>query len=73
VAEREKGTVKWFNRTKGYGFITGDNGREIFVHKNAIRGPLLVKDGDRVEFTVIDGPKGTQADDVIVLYQTSSK
>ena len=68
MAEREKGIVKWFNRTKGYGFITGDNGREILVHKNAIRGPLLVKDGDRVEFTVIDGPKGTQADDVIVLY-----
>lgn len=63
---RETGTVKWFNRTKGFGFIIRDNGDEIFVHYRSIRGggrPSL-RDGQRVEFKVVERAKGTQADDV---------
>ena len=68
MADREKGTVKWFNTTKGYGFIQQENGKDIFVHKNAIRrGGEDLCEGDRVEFTVIQGKKGPQADDVTVL------
>jgi CspA family cold shock protein len=68
VADRETGTVKWFNTTKAYGFIERSNGTDIFVHSNSIRdkGGVL-KEGDRVEFTVIKGKKGPQADDVVVL------
>lgn len=68
MADREVGTVKWFNTTKGYGFIQRDNGTDIFVHSNSIRsrGDEL-KEGDRVEFTVTKGKKGPQADDVAIL------
>jgi len=68
VADREKGTVKWFNTTKGYGFIQPENGKDVFVHQNAIRNRFdELREGDRVEFTVTEGKKGPQADDVIVL------
>jgi len=68
VADREKGTVKWFNNTKGYGFIQQESGKDVFVHQNAIRNRFEeLREGDRVEFTVIEGKKGPQADDVIVL------
>ena len=64
--DRETGTVKWFNRTKGFGFIIRESGDEIFVHYRSIRGngrPSL-RDGQRVEFTVVERAKGAQADDV---------
>lgn len=69
MAERETGTVKWFNKDKGYGFITRDQSGEIFVHYSAIRGAghRSLTEGQRVEFTVVQGQKGPQAQDVMVL------
>lgn len=68
MADRETGTVKWFNPTKGYGFIARDNGADIFVHSNSIRNQgEVLREGDQVEFSVIKGKKDFQADDVIVL------
>jgi len=65
MAERMQGTVKWFSRTKGYGFITPDNGgeKDVFVHYSAIQGQGFrnLEQGDRVEFEVEDSPKGPQA------------
>jgi cold shock protein len=66
VAERETGTVKWFNNEKGYGFIERDAGDDIFVHYSAIQGDgyRSLEDGQRVEFTVTQGPRGLQAQEV---------
>lgn len=63
---REHGTVKWFNATKGFGFITRDSGDDVFVHFRSIRGEghRTLRDGERVDFVVSDGDKGLQADDV---------
>lgn len=65
---REKGSVKWFNANKGFGFITRDSGDDVFVHFRSIRGEghRVLHDGQRVEFEVSDGEKGLQADDVAV-------
>lgn len=62
----EKGTVKWFNAPKGYGFISRETGDDVFVHYNAIQGEgyKALQEGDKVEFEVVDGPKGLQADKV---------
>ena len=69
MAERETGTVKWFNSSKGYGFITRDQGTDVFVHYSALRGEgyRSLEEGQRVEFTVGKGEKGPQAQDVEVL------
>jgi CspA family cold shock protein len=70
MAERITGTVKWFNGSKGYGFIAPDNGGEdVFVHYSAIQaaGYRNLDEGDRVEFSVEDGKKGLQAADVAKL------
>jgi CspA family cold shock protein len=66
---REVGTVKWFNATKGYGFIERENGRDVFVHFSAISGSgyRSLEEGQRVEFTVTEGEKGPQAQDVVAL------
>ncbi len=69
MADREKGTVKWFNATKGFGFIERDEGKDVFVHYSAIAGDgyRSVEEGQRVEFTVTQGQKGPQAQDVSVI------
>jgi CspA family cold shock protein len=69
MAQRELGTVKWFNNDKGYGFIARDQGEDIFVHYSGIRGTgrRSLEEGQRVEFTVGQGSKGPQAQDVTVL------
>jgi len=63
---REKGTVKWFNATKGYGFIQREGGDDVFVHYSAIQaeGYKSLDEGQSVEFEVVDGPKGAQAANV---------
>ena len=60
------GTVKWFNETKGYGFIAQEDGPDVFVHFSAIQGDgfKTMNDGQKVEFTVTDGQKGPQAENV---------
>ncbi|MDZ7722353.1 MAG: cold-shock protein [candidate division KSB1 bacterium] len=62
----QKGTVKWFNGSKGYGFITTDEGTDIFVHYNAINGDgyKTLDEGETVEFEVEDSPKGQKATNV---------
>jgi len=62
----EKGTVKWFNSTKGFGFITRDGKSDVFVHYKSIigEGYKSLNEGDRVEFEIEDGPKGPQAANV---------
>lgn len=69
VAERETGTVKWFDNSKGYGFIRREQGEDVFVHFRAIRGEgfRTLQEGQRVEFAVAQGQKGLQADDVAVV------
>ena len=59
----ETGTVKWFNSSKGYGFISRDSGDDVFVHYNAIEGEgyKSLDEGDKVQFEVDQGPKGPQA------------
>lgn len=66
---RARGTVKWFNTSKGFGFISRDNGEDIFVHFRAIRGEghRVLVEGQRVEFTVAQRDKGLQAEDVVLL------
>jgi CspA family cold shock protein len=63
---RETGTVKWFNATKGYGFIMRESGEDIFVHYSAIQveGYKTLSEGQRVEFSVMEGPKGLAASNV---------
>ncbi|MBQ1478040.1 MAG: cold-shock protein [Erysipelotrichaceae bacterium] len=63
------GKVKWFNATKGYGFITGDDGQEVFVHFSAILadGYKTLEDGQAVEYDVNEGEKGPQAVNVTKL------
>ncbi len=65
---RETGTVKWFNTSKGFGFISRDSGEDIFVHFRAIRGEghRILVEGQRVEFSVMQRDKGLQAEDVII-------
>lgn len=67
MAEREIGTVKWFHNGKGYGFITREEGEDIFVHFSeiAMEGYKKLEEGQKVEFTVAEGEKGLQAQEVI--------
>ena len=67
--EKEKGTVKWFNERKGFGFIARESGDDVFVHHTAIVGEgfKTLKEGDSVEFVVTQGEKGPAATDVTVV------
>jgi cold shock protein len=66
MSERVQGKVKWFNATKGYGFIEREGGEDVFVHYSSIQteGYRTLNEGQRVEFTVEQGPKGLQASNV---------
>jgi len=67
MSERLKGTVKWFNPSKGYGFIDQEDGEDVFVHYSVIKmdGYRVLKQGQIVEFEVEESPKGLQASEVI--------
>jgi cold shock protein len=69
MSERVVGTVKWFNGSKGYGFIARDGGPDVFVHFSAIQGNGFknLEEGQKVEFTIEQGPKGLQAANVVVI------
>jgi CspA family cold shock protein len=69
MSERIVGTVKWFNSSKGYGFIEREGGADVFVHFSAIQGEGYrnLEEGQKVEFTVQQGPKGPQASNVSVV------
>jgi len=64
-----RGTVKWFNEKKGYGFISQEDGSDVFVHFSAIEqeGFKTLREGDEVEFEVTEGPKGAQASNVTIV------
>lgn len=64
-----KGKVKWFNDAKGYGFITVEDGKDVFVHHSSIQGEgfKTLKEGQEVEFEITKGPKGDQATNVVKL------
>ena len=66
MSDRETGTVKWFNADKGYGFITREQGGDVFVHHNAINGEgfKTLAEGQKVDFVVSQSEKGPQAQDV---------
>jgi cold shock protein len=69
----EQGTVKWFNDAKGFGFISRQNGEDVFVHHTAIQsnGFRTLQEGQAVQFNVTRGPKGWQAENVQALYATA--
>ena len=63
------GTVKWFNDSKGFGFIEQENGPDVFEHFSAIQGDGFksLSEGQKVEFTIVDGQKGPQAENIVAL------
>jgi CspA family cold shock protein len=69
MSERVVGTVKWFNGSKGYGFLARDGGPDVFVHFSAIQGDGFknLEEGQKVEFEIEQGPKGLQAANVVIL------
>jgi len=69
MSNKEQGTVKWFNGSKGFGFIERESGEDVFVHFSAIvsDGYRSLNEGQRVEFVVTQGAKGLQAEEVVAL------
>ncbi|GAB4329521.1 MAG: cold-shock protein [Calditrichia bacterium] len=70
MSDRITGVVKWFDANKGYGFISNDQGEDVFVHYTSIRndgGFRSLEEGQKVEFTIGEGKKGPQAQDVVTL------
>ncbi len=59
-----KGTIKWYNDMKSYGFIEVEDGKDVFVHRNALSEGMTLREGDSVEFDIEDTPKGPQAANV---------
>jgi len=59
-----KGTIKWYNARKGYGFITGEDDKEVFVHRSAVPTGIFLDEGDKVEYEVEDTERGQSAKDV---------
>lgn len=70
MSQRVRGVVKWFSAEKGYGFITQENGPDIFVHYSAIQssGYRKLEEGESVEFEITEGPKGKQASAVTIAH-----
>ena len=68
--ERVKGTVKFFNQNKGFGFITGDDGKEYYVHKSGLKEGIAIEANDRVSFKAAQGDKGPKAEDVEKISQS---
>ncbi len=64
MAERVEGSVKWFSTDKGYGFVSGDDGEEYFVHHTALEQGIRLREGDRVSFEPVQTEKGKQAKNV---------
>lgn len=70
MASSETGIVKWFNDDKGYGYINCDHGGEVFVHYSALlceESECSLEEGNKVKFSIVKGPKGPQAQDVVVI------
>ena len=69
MSQRVSGTVKWFNATKGYGFLSQEGGEDVFVHFTAIQteGYRTLEEGQKVEFSIEKGPKGLQAANVVLI------
>jgi cold shock protein len=69
MSDRVVGTVKWFNNSKGYGFLAQESGVDVFVHHSAIQGEGFhsLEEGQKVEFSIEKGPKGLQATQVVAL------
>lgn len=74
MSQRMRGVVKWFSAEKGYGFITPENGPDVFVHYSAIQssGYKKLEAGEAVEFDITEGPKGKQASAVMQVRQSQS-
>ena len=69
MADRETGTVKWFDNAKGYGFVVREDQEDVFVHYSGIRGEgyRTLEEGQQVEFSLVQGDKGPQAQDIVVI------
>lgn len=69
MSDTVKGTVKWFNESKGFGFISQESGPDVFAHFSAIKaeGFKTLQEGQSVEFTIAQGPKGPQAENITVV------